>query len=52
MDEISKVYVGLDVHKESIAIAQAAAGREPARLVGEIAHDVNRLIKKLSALPD
>lgn len=38
MDEMSKVYVGLDVHKESIAIAQAAPGLEPARLLGEIAH--------------
>lgn len=50
MNEGAKVYVGLDVHKESIAIAQAAPGRGPARLVGEIGHDVNRLIKRLQAL--
>ena len=50
MNEDTKVYVGLDVHKESIAIAQAAPGRGPARLVGEIGHDVNRLIKRLQAL--
>lgn len=52
MGEISKVYVGLDVHQESIAIAQAASGREPARLIGEITHDVNRLVKKLRPLGD
>ena len=34
MDEISKVYVGLDVLKESIAIAQAAPGREPGAVAG------------------
>ena len=50
MNEDTKVYVGLDVHKESIAIVQAAPGRGPARLVGEIGHDVNRLIKRLQAL--
>jgi hypothetical protein len=50
MDESSKVYVGLDVHKETIAIARALPGREPARLMGEIAHDVGRLVKKLQAL--
>ena len=52
MDESSKVYVGLDVHKDTIAIAQAAPGRDPARLMGEIAHDVNRLIRKLQPLGD
>ena len=50
MNERTKVYAGLDVHKESIAIAQAAPGRGPARLVGEIGHDVNRLVKRLQAL--
>ncbi len=51
MNEGTKVDVGLDVHKESIAaIAQAAPGRGPARLVGEIGHDVSRLIKRLQAL--
>ena len=54
MDESSKVYVGLDVHKETIAIAiaQAAPGRGSARLMGEIAHDVNRLTRKLQPLGD
>ena len=40
MDEGIKFFVGLDVHKDSIAVAVAEAGREPARLVGTIAHDV------------
>ena len=43
-----KHYVGLDVHKETIAIAVASAGREAGRLIGEIAHDVPKLIKQLS----
>lgn len=52
MDESSKVYVGLDVHKETIAIARALSGREPARRMGEVAHDVGRLVKKLQPLGD
>lgn len=43
-----KHYVGLDVHKETIAIAVASAGREAGRLIGGIAHDVPKLIKQLS----
>ena len=50
MDESSKVYVGLDVHKETIAIARALSAREPARVIGEIAHDVSRLVKTLQPL--
>ncbi len=50
MNEGSKVYVGLDVHKDTIAIGLAAPGRDPARLMGEITHDVNRLIRKLQPL--
>ena len=50
MEERSKVHVGLDVHKESIAVAVAEAGRAPARVVGKIAHDVNKLLKMLAKL--
>ena len=46
------VYVGLDVHKETIAVAIARPGREEPAYRGEIAHTpkaVGRLIKRLSA---
>jgi len=48
MDESIKFFVGLDVHKDSIAVAVAEAGRAPARLVGSIAHDVGKLRKLLA----
>jgi len=48
MDENIKFFVGLDVHKDTIAVAVAEAGREPARLVGSIAHDVVKLRKLLT----
>jgi transposase len=48
MDENIKFFVGLDVHKDTIAVAVAEAGREPARLVGSIAHDVVKLRKRLA----
>lgn len=43
-------FVGLDVHKDTIAIAVAEAGREAARALGVIAHDVPTLLKRLSRL--
>lgn len=48
MDERIKFFVGLDVHKNTIAVAVAEAGRTPAQLVGSIAHDVPRLLKRLA----
>ena len=48
MDECIKFFVGLDVHKDSIAVAVAEFGRAPARLVGGIAHDVGKLRKLLA----
>ena len=48
MEEGIKFFVGLDVHKDTIAVAAAEAGREPARWVGTIAHDVGKLLKRLA----
>lgn len=39
MEERIKVYVGLDVHKDSIVIGAAHAGRDAGRLIGELSHD-------------
>lgn len=47
-----RIFVGLDVHKSSISIAVAEAGREPARFLGKVANDVPRLVKKLAKLGD
>lgn len=52
MDKYIKVYVELDVHKDSIPIAAAQGGRESARLIAQIPHDVNKLLKKLAGLGD
>ena len=48
MEEDIKFFVGLDVHKDTIAVAVAEAGRAPARLVGSFAHDVGKLRKLLA----
>jgi len=48
MDELSKIHVGLDVHKDSISVGVAEPGRAAARVAGKIAHDVGKLTKMLS----
>lgn len=48
MDEVSKIHVGLDVHKDSIAIGVAQPGREPGRVVGKTLHDLSKLRKMLA----
>ena len=45
------VHVGLDVHKDSIAVARAPAGREPPAYCGEIANrpsEIGKLAAKLA----
>ena len=48
MEELSKIHVGLDVHKDSISVAAAEPGRAPGRLIGKVTHDVNKLLKVLA----
>ena len=48
MQELSKIHLGLDVHKDSISIAVAEPGRCPGRLIGRTAHDVSKLLKVLN----
>lgn len=46
----SVIYVGMDVHKDSIVIAVAREGREPAETWKTIPNDGNRLQKTLRSL--
>ncbi len=50
MEERTKIYVGLDVHKDSISVAAAEPGRGGARLIGKVTHDVNKLLKVLGKI--
>ena len=43
-------YIGLDVHKDSIAIAMSDEGRDPARAYAMIPNDLARLLKVLRRL--
>jgi len=52
MDEGIKFFVGLDVHKDTIAAGVAETGRTPARLVGNLPHDVGKLRKLLTRYGD
>lgn len=47
MDEISKIHVGLDVHKDSISVGAAEPGRSGGRLIAKTAHDLSKLTKVL-----
>jgi transposase len=44
------LYVGLDVHKDSIVIAAAEEGRTPGRVVGTVAYDLKALKRVLDKL--
>ena len=50
MKERTKFHVGLDVHKDSISVAAAELGRAPARLIGKVTHDLNKLLKVLAKI--
>lgn len=50
MDESITSFVGLDVHKDTIAVAVAEAGRQAPRFVGTIAPGSARLLKALTHL--
>lgn len=43
-------FVGLDVHKETIVVAVAEAGRDPARVIATVPHDGKALRKVLEPL--
>lgn len=47
MDEGINFFVGLDVHKDSIAFAVCEAGREPSWFVGILRPDVQGVLKTL-----
>jgi hypothetical protein len=50
MEERTKIHVGLDVHKDSISVAAAEPGRAPARLIGKLTHDLNKMVKVLAKI--
>ena len=52
MDKNIKYFVGLDVHKDTIAVSVANAGRAKARVLGTVAHDMTRLAAALAKLGD
>src|SRR5687768_8343597 len=43
-------FVGLDVHKDSTAIAAAKAGRESPQFIGTVGADLTQLLKALKSL--
>ena len=43
-------YIGLDVHKDSIAVAVADEGNEPAQLFGGVPNELSALRKCLDRL--
>jgi len=52
MNKFSNIYVGLDVHKATIAVAVARAGRSDPQYYGEIRNNpgvVRKLLKQLSS---
>ncbi len=50
MKDDTTVFVGLDVHKDSVAVAVAADGRDEPRFVGTCGAELRELLKALSRL--
>jgi len=53
MQKFNGIYVGLDVHKATIAVALVRGLRSQAQYFGEIANtpaEIKKLVKRLSAL--
>jgi transposase len=50
MDEFTTSFVGLDVHKDSIAVAVAEAGREGPRFIGTTTPELTKLLKTLAGV--
>jgi transposase len=50
VNDFITAYVGLDVHKDSIAIAVAENGRELPRFVGTVGSETTQLLKALKSL--
>ena len=50
MNEGIKNHVGLDVHKDTITVALAEPGRQAARVLCTLDHDVPKLLKLLRKL--
>lgn len=50
MENHSTAYIGLDVHKESIAIGVAGAGRGAGRFVGTVGPALDELLKSLNSV--
>lgn len=51
MNEFSNIFVGLDVHKDTIAVAVARTGRQEPEYMGVIPHtgaEISKLLKRLS----
>jgi transposase len=50
VSEVTTSFIGLDVHKDTIAIAAAEAGRESPRFVGTVGSEIRQLLKALKSL--
>jgi transposase len=50
MEQDIKLFVGLDVHKDTISVSVCGAGREASQFRGTIRHDVPTLLKVLRKL--